>query len=162
MASVPSRKSYGDVRTLPSYTTTLPAIAEALTMVCTLNDRNEAAGSFSPASLCASRNSSNGLSSSSIASTASTFGRPSPRSVFEAGRTVQVNIKDYLVRMTKYAHCSPTVFICMVVYLDRFVVATGTPLTSSNVHRLLLTAFLVAAKLNDDIYYSNKYYASIG
>ena len=84
------------------------------------------------------------------------------RSIFDGPKLAQVSIKDYLIRMCKYGHCSPPVFMCMAIYIDRFCERTGVQLNSSNIHRILLAAFLIAAKLNDDVYYSNKYYASIG
>eukprot|EP01064_Diplonema_japonicum_P020050 TRINITY_DN2906_c0_g2_i1.p1 TRINITY_DN2906_c0_g2~~TRINITY_DN2906_c0_g2_i1.p1 ORF type:complete len:277 (+),score=29.32 TRINITY_DN2906_c0_g2_i1:70-900(+) len=83
-------------------------------------------------------------------------------SVFSTSKPALVSVKDYLVRMCKYGHCSPTVFICMAVYVDRLCDKTGIELNSSNIHRILVGAFLISAKLNDDVYYSNKYYASIG
>eukprot|EP01059_Diplonema_ambulator_P033700 TRINITY_DN7178_c0_g1_i1.p1 TRINITY_DN7178_c0_g1~~TRINITY_DN7178_c0_g1_i1.p1 ORF type:complete len:397 (+),score=88.38 TRINITY_DN7178_c0_g1_i1:80-1192(+) len=82
--------------------------------------------------------------------------------VFSAMKPALVSVKDYLVRMCKYGHCSPTVFICMAVYVDRLCDKTGVELNSLNIHRILIGAFLISAKLHDDVYYSNKYYASIG
>eukprot|EP00756_Hemistasia_phaeocysticola_P014723 Hpha_TRINITY_DN15356_c1_g1::TRINITY_DN15356_c1_g1_i4::g.90906::m.90906 len=69
---------------------------------------------------------------------------------------------DFVVRLCKYAHSSPQVFICSIVFLERYIDRTGTSVNSRNFHRLLLTAFVVAAKLRDDVYYTNSYYASIG
>jgi len=68
---------------------------------------------------------------------------------------------DFMVRLCKYAHSSPQVFVVAIVFLQRYVDRTGTVLTSRNFHRVLLTAFVVAAKLRDDVYYTNSYYASI-
>eukprot|EP01062_Namystynia_karyoxenos_P079774 TRINITY_DN8476_c0_g1_i1.p1 TRINITY_DN8476_c0_g1~~TRINITY_DN8476_c0_g1_i1.p1 ORF type:complete len:240 (+),score=35.54 TRINITY_DN8476_c0_g1_i1:116-835(+) len=84
------------------------------------------------------------------------------RSVFEGLEPAPTSAHDYLVRMCKYGHCSPWVFPCMLIFMDRFRMYTDTVLTSFNVHRLMLTCFVVAAKLRDDVYYANKYYASIG
>ena len=149
MASVPSRKSFSDVKHLFSYTNRLPAMAEVLTAVCASNDA--AAAAASPTASSASSSPRHGEATG-----------PRKRNIFEVTKTAHINIKDYLVRMCKYGHCSPTVFACMALYVDRFRKGSGIDLTSRNVHRILLAAFLVGAKLNDDIYYSNKYYASIG
>eukprot|EP00754_Rhynchopus_humris_P014902 Rhum_TRINITY_DN14420_c12_g1::Rhum_TRINITY_DN14420_c12_g1_i2::g.89520::m.89520 len=84
------------------------------------------------------------------------------RTAFDGSKPAPVSIQDYLIRMCKYGYCSHEVFICMVIYLGRIRAKVGTTFTSCNIHRLLLTSFVVAAKLRDDTYYSNKYYASIG
>ena len=84
------------------------------------------------------------------------------RTVFDGSKPAQVSVQDYLIRMCKYGYCSPEVFICLLIYLGRIRERQGTVFTSYNIHRLLLTSFVVAAKLRDDTYYSNKYYASIG
>lgn len=68
---------------------------------------------------------------------------------------------DFMVRLCKYAHSSPEAFVVAAVFLQRYVDRTGTLITSRNFHRMLLTAFVVAAKLRDDVYYTNSYYASI-
>eukprot|EP00756_Hemistasia_phaeocysticola_P014720 Hpha_TRINITY_DN15356_c1_g1::TRINITY_DN15356_c1_g1_i1::g.90901::m.90901 len=73
-----------------------------------------------------------------------------------------MSANDFVVRLCKYAHSSPQVFICSIVFLERYIDRTGTSVNSRNFHRLLLTAFVVAAKLRDDVYYTNSYYASIG
>eukprot|EP01064_Diplonema_japonicum_P024187 TRINITY_DN34696_c0_g1_i1.p1 TRINITY_DN34696_c0_g1~~TRINITY_DN34696_c0_g1_i1.p1 ORF type:complete len:226 (+),score=24.77 TRINITY_DN34696_c0_g1_i1:29-679(+) len=88
--------------------------------------------------------------------------RGGERTAFDGSKPAPVSIQDYLIRMCKYGYCSPEVFICLVIYLGRIRAKMGTNFTSYNIHRLLLTAFVVAAKLRDDTYYSNKYYASIG
>lgn len=46
--------------------------------------------------------------------------------------------------------------------MDRYLDATRVALTFRNVHRLTITAVMLAAKIRDDTYYSNAYYASIG
>jgi hypothetical protein len=69
---------------------------------------------------------------------------------------------DYIRRIAKYAYCSPECFIITIILMDRYIEATSLPLTFRNVHRLTITALMVSAKLRDDTYYSNAYYASIG
>jgi hypothetical protein len=49
-----------------------------------------------------------------------------------------------------------------LIYILRYSSATRQAITAYNVHRLLITAVLVAAKNRDDFFYSNKYYACIG
>ena len=91
-----------------------------------------------------------------------TRGRSEDRTAFDGSKPAPVSIQDYIIRMCKYGYCSHEVFVCMIIYLGRIRARVGTTFTSHNIHRLLLTSFVVAAKLRDDTYYSNKYYASIG
>ncbi|XP_022146902.1 cyclin-U4-1 [Momordica charantia] len=74
-----------------------------------------------------------------------------------------ISIQSYLDRIFKYANCSPCCFVIAYVYLDRFVQRQPSlPINSFNVHRLLITSVLVAAKFMDDTYYNNAYYAKVG
>jgi hypothetical protein len=49
-----------------------------------------------------------------------------------------------------------------LVYMDRFCKNRKILLTEFNLHRIFFSALLVAIKYNEDIYYSNLYYAKIG
>jgi hypothetical protein len=83
--------------------------------------------------------------------------------VFHALQVPPISVADYVCRIGTYTYCSPECYITAMVYLDRFLSANSrVPLTSLNVHRLLITAVLLAIKARDDAYYSNAYYASIG
>ncbi len=69
----------------------------------------------------------------------------------------------YVKRMMKYGGCSPCNVIIGLMYLHR--IQKWYPMLSlspTNVQRLLLTAVMVASKVHDDIYYSNKYWGMIG
>ena len=46
--------------------------------------------------------------------------------------------------------------------LERHPRGFNFKLTQANVHRLLLSALVLAAKFYDDIYYSNQHYAKVG
>lgn len=69
---------------------------------------------------------------------------------------------DYFKRIAKYSHCTAECHIIALIYIDRFTAAREIPLTFRNIHRLAIVAVMIAAKLRDDIFYSNAYYASIG
>eukprot|EP00744_Colponema_vietnamica_P001029 GILI01001759.1.p1 GENE.GILI01001759.1~~GILI01001759.1.p1 ORF type:complete len:222 (-),score=39.15 GILI01001759.1:177-842(-) len=82
---------------------------------------------------------------------------------FHALSAPGISIKDYLTRMAKYAGCSTECFVFALVYLDR--IAKRHPnfiVNSLNVHRLLITSVMLAAKSWDDQYYNNAYYAKVG
>ena len=65
-------------------------------------------------------------------------------------------------RINRYAGCSPECFVLALVYIDRLIARNGLALTSLNVHRVIITAVMLAAKFFDDQYYNNAYYAKVG
>ncbi|KAL9258962.1 Cyclin-U4-1-like protein [Drosera capensis] len=84
-------------------------------------------------------------------------------SVFDGLSCPAISIHSYLERIFQYANCSSSCFVVAYVYLDRFVQRQSTvAIDSWNVHRLVITSVLVAAKFMDDVYYNNAYYAKIG
>lgn len=73
-------------------------------------------------------------------------------SVFQGLTRPNISIQSYLERIFKYANCSPSCFIVAYVYLDRFTQKQPSlPVNSFNVHRLLITSVMVAAKFMDDM-----------
>ncbi|KAF9625440.1 hypothetical protein IFM89_022837 [Coptis chinensis] len=84
-------------------------------------------------------------------------------SVFHGLTRPTISVQSYLERIFKYANCSPSCFVVAYVYLDRFAQRQPClPINSFNVHRLLITSVMVAAKFMDDMYYNNAYYAKVG
>ncbi|KAH9307264.1 hypothetical protein KI387_035175, partial [Taxus chinensis] len=85
-------------------------------------------------------------------------------SIFHGLRAPSIGIEKYLERIFKYANCSPSCFVVAYAYIDRFIhqQRINLPITSLNVHRLLITSVMVAAKFLDDAYYNNSYYAKVG
>ncbi|KAF8279568.1 putative CYC2-like cyclin 6 [Trypanosoma cruzi] len=81
---------------------------------------------------------------------------------FSSSQIPQISVFDYIRRIAKYSYCSPECFVLSIIYIDRYLFATKFPLTFRNVHRLMITAVIVSAKLRDDTHYSNTYYASLG
>lgn len=71
-------------------------------------------------------------------------------------------IADYLDRILKYSSCSNECFVLALIYIDRLIQFNNFALTSFNVHRVIITSVLVAAKFFDDQYYNNAYYARVG
>jgi hypothetical protein len=67
-----------------------------------------------------------------------------------------------LYRIHKYASCSNECFVLALVYIDRLIQRNNFLLTELNVHRVVITAILLAAKFFDDAYYNNAYYAKVG
>ncbi|KAF8817947.1 cyclin2 related protein [Cardiosporidium cionae] len=74
-----------------------------------------------------------------------------------------ITIRDYLTRIAKYFRCSNECFVLSLVYIDRIVkLHDGFAVSILNIHRLLVTSVMLAAKFFDDVYYSNAFYARVG
>jgi len=81
---------------------------------------------------------------------------------FQSDQVPPISIIDYMNRIVKYAFCSPECYIFALIYIDRLISNTGGRITLHNVHRLLITSIMLAAKGRDDKYYSNAYYSTLG
>ncbi|KAG8370719.1 hypothetical protein BUALT_Bualt13G0012600 [Buddleja alternifolia] len=82
--------------------------------------------------------------------------------IFHGLRAPSLSIQQYIDRIFKYACCSPSCFVIAHIYVDRFIQRTNLYLTSLNIHRLLITSVMVAAKFMDDAFFNNAYYARVG
>jgi len=70
---------------------------------------------------------------------------------------------SFLRRLVRHAHCSETAFVTALYYLD--IIALRRPelaINALNIHRLFLTATLLASKYLDDVRHDNSHYAYIG
>lgn len=86
--------------------------------------------------------------------------RPHHLTAFHSATPPPISIHDYLERLAKHFRCSDECLLLALVYIDRVV--KNRPdfvFTTRNAHRTLATALTVAAKFNDDLHYSNRYYA---
>lgn len=89
--------------------------------------------------------------------------KPARVSKFHALHPPAIAIEDYLKRIAKYACCSGTCFTMALIYIDRIIKHNEHFVVNSlNVHRLLITAVMLAAKFYDDAYYNNTYYGKVG
>ncbi|CAH8392403.1 unnamed protein product [Eruca vesicaria subsp. sativa] len=87
--------------------------------------------------------------------------------MFHGSRAPSMNIHRYIERVYRYTRCSPACFVAAFAYILRYLeipvdTSVARRLTSLNVHRLLITSLLVAAKFLDRKCYNNAYYAKIG
>jgi len=82
--------------------------------------------------------------------------------IFHGLRAPTLGIRQYIDRIFKYSGCSPSCFVVAHIYVDRFLQSTEVHLTSLNVHRLLITSLMLAAKFIDDAFFNNAYYAKVG
>jgi len=82
---------------------------------------------------------------------------------FHALRAPKITVKAYLNRIAKYSNCSEECFVLALIYIDRLIKRNGNFLVNShNVHRLLITSVMLAAKFFDDQYFNNSYFGEIG
>lgn len=66
-------------------------------------------------------------------------------------------------RLVIHANCASSAFIVALVLLDRFTVKQPQlRLSQLNVHRLLITALMVAAKMTDDRAARPRFFARVG
>ena len=82
---------------------------------------------------------------------------------FESIEAPNITISEYLARIHKYLKCSDSCYILAFIYIDRAV--HNNPdfiLSMLNIHRLILTAIVLAIKYLDDIYANNFVYSKIG
>ncbi|CAI9091959.1 OLC1v1027083C1 [Oldenlandia corymbosa var. corymbosa] len=88
---------------------------------------------------------------------------PQRISVFHGLIRPSISIQSYLDRIFTYANCSPSCLIVAYIYLDRFSEKQPFfPISSFNVHRLIITSVMVSAKFMDDLFYNNAFYAKVG
>uniref|UniRef100_A0A7N0T3T5 Cyclin n=1 Tax=Kalanchoe fedtschenkoi TaxID=63787 RepID=A0A7N0T3T5_KALFE len=81
---------------------------------------------------------------------------------FHGIKAPDLGIQQYLERIFTYSSCSPSCFVIARIYIDRLLKRQSMHLTSLNVHRLLITGIMVAAKFMDDAFFNNAYYARVG
>ena len=73
-----------------------------------------------------------------------------------------ITIKNYLKRIIKYSKPEPSTIILSLIYIDKICEESDLELSQYNIHKIILTAIVIALKNNEDDYYSNKYYAKVG
>lgn len=71
--------------------------------------------------------------------------------IFHGLRPPTISVGKYLQRIFKYINCSHSCFVAAYVYIDRLLQRHKSLVISSfNIHRLLITSIMVAAKFLDD------------
>ncbi|KAH6566829.1 hypothetical protein BASA61_006439 [Batrachochytrium salamandrivorans] len=74
-----------------------------------------------------------------------------------------ITIRDYVVRIVRYANLEKAVLLILLIYIDR-VCAKHESFTMSSLtaHRFIIAAASVASKSISDLYCTNGYYAKVG
>ena len=73
-----------------------------------------------------------------------------------------ISIKDYLFRLSKYSKVNESTIILILIYIDTICNINHFILTYYNIHKLILAAFILALKYNEENYYSMDYYSKLG
>lgn len=82
---------------------------------------------------------------------------------FRALRQPKITIYAYVNRIVLNSNCSEECFAIALIYIERLVRQNKRFLVNaSNVHRLILTSVMIAAKYFDDHHCSNSYYSVVG
>ena len=72
--------------------------------------------------------------------------------LFDGLSAPSIGVTVYLERIFRYSDCSPSCFVVALAYLDRFRDGCHIHITALNIHRLLITTVMLAAKFLDDMY----------
>jgi len=84
-------------------------------------------------------------------------------SVFDSKRIPSITMNDYLNRINYYTSCSLSCYVVALIYIDKLLQKNPhLILTAINIHRITLSAIILAIKYIDDLYMSNSVYAKIG
>ena len=82
---------------------------------------------------------------------------------FHAGKIPSISVRGYIDRMAKFMKCTEETFVLALIYIDRITTRNKKLVINVHcIHRLFLTATVVAAKFFEDMYYKNSYYCKVG
>eukprot|EP00656_Telonema_subtile_P046060 TRINITY_DN52386_c0_g1_i1.p1 TRINITY_DN52386_c0_g1~~TRINITY_DN52386_c0_g1_i1.p1 ORF type:complete len:194 (+),score=11.16 TRINITY_DN52386_c0_g1_i1:88-669(+) len=80
---------------------------------------------------------------------------------FRASQQPDISIDKYNERLLAYMRCSKECYVFAFAYLLK-AASNGVPINERSIHRLWLTALVVAAKARDDFYFNMSYYGQVG
>eukprot|EP00826_Nyctotherus_ovalis_P039910 TRINITY_DN3874_c0_g1_i8.p1 TRINITY_DN3874_c0_g1~~TRINITY_DN3874_c0_g1_i8.p1 ORF type:complete len:164 (-),score=11.17 TRINITY_DN3874_c0_g1_i8:137-628(-) len=82
---------------------------------------------------------------------------------FDAVEVPEISVKDYLGRIREYSRCSESCYVIAFIYIDRLLQNNpGFLLSKLNIHRLILSTVILAAKYSEDEYVDNATFSKIG
>jgi len=99
-----------------------------------------------------------------VASSSSSSENASQLTKFHALTKPSVPILEYAQCLLRHSECSPECLVAALIYMDALVrkYPARLAVNSFTVHRLLLCSLVVAIKNQEDTFYSNHFYATIG
>ena len=87
---------------------------------------------------------------------------PKNKNIFYCNEKPAISLYNYLHRIQKYLSVEDNTLILSLIYIDRICKEGKYMINYYNVHKILLVAIILAIKFNEDIYYTNCYFAKIG
>jgi hypothetical protein len=82
---------------------------------------------------------------------------------FAGVEAASISIADYMRRIHHFVGCNDEIFVVGLIYIDRFLFRRpAIVMNTLTVHRLVVTAILVAAKFYNDSVFNNKFFARVG
>lgn len=87
---------------------------------------------------------------------------PQLHSVFVAKKVPAISLSAYIERILKYSKAEDPSLILALIYIDLLCEESKFSLNNHNIHRVLLTAIVIAIKFNEDDYFANSFYAKVG
>ena len=81
---------------------------------------------------------------------------------FEIKSNPNISLQNYLSRILKYIKPQPSTIIISLILIDKFCENSNLNLNEKNIHKIFLTAIIIAIKYNEDEYLTNNYYAKVG
>ncbi|KAJ2232854.1 cyclin-like protein interacting with PHO85 [Coemansia sp. RSA 485] len=85
---------------------------------------------------------------------------------FHSRAVPSISVHDYLARIAKFVCLENDSLLAVLVYLDRItrnhLHRPALAVSPYNIHRLLITAIVVAHKFNSDIFFNNARYSKVG
>ena len=73
-----------------------------------------------------------------------------------------MSIKDYLLRLSKFANINESTIILILIYIDRICKINNFHLNFRNIYKLIISSMIIAIKYNEDHFYSKEVYAKLG
>jgi len=84
-------------------------------------------------------------------------------SKFRALRAPNISIYAYVGRIVLNSNCSEECYVIALIYIERLIRQNKRFFINAlNVHRVILTSVMIAAKYNDDHHFNNSYYCRVG
>lgn len=74
-----------------------------------------------------------------------------------------ISVRNYVERLVKYAYASSSTFVIMLIYMERMEQKEAQlRVNNHNMHRIAISALMIACKLLDDRVFSTAHYARVG
>ena len=86
--------------------------------------------------------------------------REQSKMIFSSSSIPKISILEYLNRIVKYTKIEDSTLILSIIYLDS-IAQNSVYLTEYNIHTILLISIIIAIKMNEDLIFTNDYYAKV-